>query len=344
MDFVATADFHFGATIPGVDRFDAVKQVFRYAKENNADYLVVVGDIYDHLMVSNTYRARFNRMLSKATKYMKVVLLSGNHDVGVKTTSLSPIESLVGDRIRIITKPCRLRLGGKRVLFIPYTRAMDLDKRELVRVVKRFKGQYEFVFGHFSLEGVRVGPSNFTLASGVSKSLLRQNIVARHIILGHIHKPQSARNITYCGSPDYLDFGERNEKKRFLHSVDGGLKSIPTVLRPLCQVELSPEGVDGEIKAGGIFKIVVRCKKDEVAGMDVLALTDQIREAGGRVNKVSWEVQSKVRRRAKLIDFRKSLKFNIKEYINNFAPKKDRKEILETTKEVWNAAASSRDK
>jgi len=342
MKLVASADFHIGESLPGVDRFDSIEQVFSFAKIKGADYLVVAGDIYDHLMVSNILRARFNLLIKKASQFTKIVLLNGNHDVGGKTTSLAPIESLVGDNIRIISKPSVIRMGGNHVLFIPYTKKMDEGRDRLHGIIKKFEGDYDFVFGHFSVDGVKVGPSNFTLSSGVSRGFLRDNIRSDYIVLGHIHKPQSAGNVIYCGSPDYLDFGERNESKRFLYFNDQGMESIPVLNKELCQVEVGPDGIRGEITKGAIFKVVVKCRKDEVSKIDLPAVSEKIREAGGKIIKLTWNVAPIPRRRAKRIDFRKSLKFNIREYITNFASKKDRKEILRLVKEVWDAASSTK--
>jgi exonuclease SbcD len=342
MKLIITADIHLGSTVPGLDRFDILKQIFGSAKKKKVDYLVIAGDIYDHLMVSNLIRAKFNRMINDLSKDVKILIIPGNHDVGVKTTSLSPIKSFIGDRIRIIDNPKVLRMKGKKVLLLPFTRKMHTEKNHLLKVVKRYKGKYDFVFGHFSLIGAKVGPSNFSLISGITKSTLKEYIKSRHIILGHIHKPQTASNIIYCGSPDYLDFGERKEKKRFLYFNGKELESIPTKTKPLCQIELTKEGVIGDIIKGGIYKIVVRCRKDEVDGMDIASLSADVKEGGGKIIKISWEVESAPRKRAKKIDFRKSLKGNIKEYITNFSGKESRKEVLDLTKEVWNAAIKTR--
>lgn len=342
MKLVATADFHIGESLPGLDRFDTIKQVFAFAKKKRVDYLVIVGDIYDHLMVSNIFRAQFNRLIKVSSEFTKIILLHGNHDVGGKTTSLAPIESLVNERIKIVSKPTIVNLSGSKSLLIPYTKKMNYDKEYLQRIVKKYAGKYSFCFGHFTIDGVKVGPSNFTLSSGISKGFLRDNIESDFIVLGHIHKPQQAGNIIYCGSPDYLDFGERNEEKRFLYFNDGQMTSILIHNKELCQVEVTPEGIRGPIKSDAIYKIVVKCKKDEIGKVDLAAASQLIKESGGKIIKLTWNIEPIPRRRAKHIDFRKSLKFNIKEYINNFASKKDRKEILRITKEVWDAASTGR--
>jgi len=341
MKFVATADLHLGETIPGIDRFKIIGQVFRFAVENKADFLIIAGDIYDHLMVSNAIRARFNRMLKKLSTDLEVIVFPGNHDVGKKTTALSPLKPFSDDRIRVVDKPSRFTRGGKRFLVIPYDIRMAQDPKHTLRTLKKYGGDYECVFGHLSISGVKVGPSNFALLGGVTKAQLRKYIGARFFILGHIHKPQKGGNIYYCGSPDYLDFGERDEEKRFLFYEDGELSSVPIKNRRLIQIEYTTDGIDRKLVRGAIYKIVVRCNKTDLPNMNVSGLVDKIKSKDGSVVKVSWEVASRPRRRAKEINFRDSLAQNVKRYVKRFGGN-DRGTLLTMAKEVLDEASKDR--
>jgi DNA repair exonuclease SbcCD nuclease subunit len=213
----------------------------------------------------------------------------------------------------------------------------DLIKKKF----EKLSGRYDFVFGHLSIEGVKTGPSNFMLAGTVTKDLINKNFEADKIILGHIHKPQKSGDIYYCGSPDYLNFGERNEKKRFLYYSGKELESIELNLLPLCQIEVTPTETIGEFKDKGIYKLVVSCDKKEAGAINLDSISEKIKLIGGKLIKINWNISTSERRKIKGINFKKNLAGNVKEYIKKFAAENIMQEIWDETGIIWKLAKQS---
>jgi len=330
MSFVATADLHLGSELPGLNRFAIIKQMFRFAVDNDADAVVIAGDVYHHLLVSNSIREKFNRWIRKLSKSVQVIIIPGNHDVGSSTTSLSPITPLVNKNIKIVMEPTEIKIGKDSALFIPFEKLDSKDTNLFKKRLKKLKGKYKFVFGHFTVNGCSVGPSNFTMSHSISAKLLKKYFKTKYFILGHIHKPQVINeNIYYCGSPDYLDFGEREEQKRFLYYNGKSLESIKVKGKQLCQVNVTPKSVNGKLRKNGLYKIVVECYKEEVGIVPLERVIKKIKEKGGRIIKTQWAIKQRERTKAKSLDFRNSVNSNIKEYIGSYANKEDRKQLLE---------------
>lgn len=346
MKFIATADLHLGNQIQGLDRFAIIDQIFSYAKKKKTDFLIICGDIYDHLMVSNLIRAKFNKRIKELSKYTKVIIFPGNHDLGRTSSALSPIQPFVDENIQIITKPTIFKEGKKRFLALPYSLKAESNEKYLSKVFKKYKGKYEIVFGHMSISGVKVGPSNFRIINSISKKQIKKNFDAKYIILGHIHKPQKGGNIYYCGSPDYITFGERDERKRFLYYKNGKLESIEIKNKPLVQVIKTVDDMKvvwnfqiwDQFVNNGIYKIIIKCKKKDVKSIDVDELINEIKECGGTIAKITWDIKTPARVRAKQINFRKGLKENIKQYIKLYAAKNMKSEIIEETEKILNEA------
>ena len=346
MKFVATADLHLGNEIQGLDRFGIIDQVFKFAKKKKVNFIIIAGDIYDHLMVSNLIRTRFNKRIKELSKYTKVIIFPGNHDLGRTSSALSPIQPFAGDNIQIITKPTVFKEGKKKFLVLPYSLKAERDKEYLTKLFKKYKGRYEAVFGHMSISGVKVGPSNFRIINSIDKKQIKEYFDAKYIILGHIHKPQKGGNIYYCGSPDYITFGERNERKRFLYYNNGELESIEIKNKPLVQVIKTVDDMKvvwnqqvwDKYVNNGIYKIIIKCKKKEIKEIDVAGLINEIKECGGVIAKVTWDIKVPARMRAKQINFRKGLKENIKQYIKLYANKDIKKDVTREIEEILNEA------
>jgi len=344
MRFVCTADLHIGEEIPGLDRFKILHQIFNYAKRKEAQFLIVAGDIYEHLMISNSLRAKFNQLIKEYTNYFEVVLFPGNHDVGVRTTTLAPLVPFRDKRLRVVMEPSRFTRDGKRFLILPFKLQMEQDNKYIKQICKEFQGSYECVFAHLLINGATVGASNFALLSGINREGFNKYFEAKYFILGHLHKPQNLDNFYYCGSPDYLDFGEREDEKRFLYYNNGKLHSIPIENKSLVQIIVNKEGVKGHLIPNAIYKIVVNCRKKDIKDIPIKEVIEKIKKKGSVVNKVTWKIKSKGRRQDETINNNGSLKGNLKRYINRFAKEKNRQEITDITKEILYEADKNRNK
>ena len=68
------------------------------------------------------------------------------------------------------------------------------------------------------------------------------------------------------------------------------------------------------------------------------SLINEIKECGGIIAKITWDIKTPVRIRANQINFRKGLKENIKQYIKLYAAKDMKSDIINETEKILNEA------
>ena len=103
------------------------------------------------------------------------------------------------------------------------------------------------------------------------------------VLLGHYHKPQEIIRediqLYYVGSPIQIDWGEKNEEKRFLvvDSDNGGITSVQTEgYTKYCEFTITPENSEELVKEAKKLKEeghFVKLVKTE--SMDTMNLEDE---------------------------------------------------------------------
>ncbi len=257
-----TADLHIGAFANRPLRsacVDALEEIARYTIENDAEYLVIAGDLFEKPRIESFELLRrvyrILRVLRDNGVY--VVVSPGSHDSSSRGNDLLTLleeaglvykpPTEVGEEI--ISKPLRLGElafysipGLKNNLEIDYLRRGKVLLKDIDRV-----GGNAIVLLHTSVRFAGYDPSVYSSRYGrgviegesVLKSIPEQ---VRYIALGHIHFPtpifdKAEANIVYPGAPvgrdandlyeTYLLSREYGKKRRFL-TVDLG-ENIPVV-------------------------------------------------------------------------------------------------------------------
>jgi DNA repair exonuclease SbcCD nuclease subunit len=235
MKFAFTADIHLSGygqdkiedqtNLP--ERLHSLKTVLdniaKYCVENNIRVSVIGGDILHgksiiHARAQDVMLDYFNHW----SDMIKFYVIDGNHDLSGKghgvVSALKPLRNIPG--VSWIPFDEVARVGD--ILMVPYGPNM-------VDVIK--KNSAKTLISHFGLsEGV--------LNSGISivSDISLKDLVGKYelVLLGHYHKPQEIIrediSLYYVGSPIQLDWGEKNDEKRFL-VVDTEtleVESIPT--------------------------------------------------------------------------------------------------------------------
>jgi DNA repair exonuclease SbcCD nuclease subunit len=235
MKFAFTADIHLSrygqdkiedeSNLP--ERLHSLKIVLdnmaKYCVENNIRVMVLGGDILHGKSI--IYAIAQDIMIdyfSHWSDFIKFYVIDGNHDLSGKghnvVSALKPLRTIPS--VTWIPFNEVARIGD--VLLVPYGPDM-VDKIK--------KTNARTLISHFGLnEGV--------LNSGISiiSDLSLKHLIGKYelVLLGHYHKPQEIIrddiNLYYVGSPIQLDWGEKNDEKRFL-VVDTEtleVESIPT--------------------------------------------------------------------------------------------------------------------
>ena len=118
LKIVHTSDWHLGHTLHGHSREHEHRAFLRFLlatlEEEQADGLVVAGDIFDTANPPATAQAMFYRFLADARAArpsLDVLVVSGNHDSAARLGAAAPVLASIG--VRVIGGVPRLGRGGR---------------------------------------------------------------------------------------------------------------------------------------------------------------------------------------------------------------------------------------
>ena len=261
---IHTADLHLGVSpralkgknIEQVRRRDfreAFKQVIDGAIRENADILIIAGDVFHKTNPSPDDFIFFGEQIGRVTiRGTKVIVIAGNHDKPKRAEREHQLSTLVKVHApnfyftqNIPREPLIVEPNGKdakiAIIPIPY-----IDPRAVEAVDSKIN--YELLIKNQIeklLENEKVGEADYkilvahTLISGSKiKDIATVYIDERervsleaikysdfdYIALGHIHENQRIRdNVWYSGSVERIDFTEYDEDKFFnIVYLEGG--------------------------------------------------------------------------------------------------------------------------
>jgi len=288
MKFAYTADIHLSkygqdtieqtSNLP--ERLHSIKtvliQMAEYCIDNNIETFIIGGDLLHGKSI--IYAIAQKIMLDFFRKYPNLTfyVIDGNHDLSGKgADAISALISLDNEpNVKRVKQDHKVL---ENILLIPYSYNM-------VKTIKESKA--DILISHFGLnEGI--------LNSGISiiADIGLKDLIGNYkmVLLGHYHKPQEIINdnisFYYVGSPISLDWGEKNEEKRFL-VVDTEtlqVESIPTFgYKKYLEYEITEDNKQEIIEkarkeqaCGSYVKIVKKDKIDLGDNLDDLQIIDK---------------------------------------------------------------------
>jgi len=153
---------------------------------------------------------------------LKFYVIDGNHDLSGKghkvVSALKPLRNLPG----VTWVPFNETLQIRDILMVPYG-------PDMIDVIK--KNNARTLISHFGLSEGMLN-SGISIVSDISMKDLEGKYEL--VLLGHYHKPQEiirpSIKLYYVGSPIQLDWGEKDDDKRFLivDSETLEVESVPT--------------------------------------------------------------------------------------------------------------------
>lgn len=206
------------------ERLDSIKNtlyfISNYANENNIENIIITGDIFHNKGL--IYSIALNIFLDflRDNKNINFIIIDGNHDLSGKSEDVvSALSCLKNEpNVNYISEPIKI----ENIFFVPYSSKM-------IEIIKNNSSDY--LISHFGLNEGMLNSGISTIADiGLNDLIGKYKIV----ICGHYHAPQEIINdsisFQYCGSIIQLDYGEKNDIKRFLiiDNETNEIKSIPT--------------------------------------------------------------------------------------------------------------------
>ena len=232
------------------DFLRSLDELVDYSIDNEADLVLICGDIYKSRNPTQTHQREFVKRVSKlANQGIKVFLLAGNHDspnVPGPATTLDIFPTLDIENVQIAnelnTQIVQTRNGSIQIISLPWIRKgdfMSLEKYNQLSNEKLNSAIEEKLIEDLDKEIANLDSSMPSiLASHVSVDLAKTsseksmtlgkdyllptkflaNPKLDYIALGHIHKHQTLNNdppVVYSGSLERIDFGEEKDSKGF---------------------------------------------------------------------------------------------------------------------------------
>jgi DNA repair exonuclease SbcCD nuclease subunit len=285
---VITADLHIDKNNRPEDTLAILRQIMQYAVGNKVDFVYVLGDVYERKRPYSCEKTIFEKFIKYLSdKGVEVIIIPGNHDAEPDGNSaVDEFGILELPNVSLKTNPCMVTLG-----------------------------KYNIWLGHMLVQGAKLGPVDYQAHSPVSLQSIFDEYSADIFLLGDVHKAQKLNDnppVLYVGSPERIDFGERNEKKGFtlLTTTDEKLeyKFVPLDIRPMLQFDLAYSKLDDWLNDNlgpqpgtteALVKVKITCDRDEYSKIDEKAIKEHLKDA--RSVTIEYDIVKTTRVRSKKI-------------------------------------------
>ena len=267
MNILHTSDWHIGKRLMDRERLPeqiaALDEIVRICDERDVDLVLVAGDVFDTYMPSADAEEVFFRAVKRiAGEKRAVVIVSGNHDDGVRLAASAPLAAEEG--IYLFGGGCdAVPVGGDRAVkavasgegyavianargeqvyinALPYPNEARLKeektdesyadklRRWIARGEAGFSGNMPHILlSHLLVAGGKGSESERDIDLGGARAVPVSLFSAfDYVALGHLHKPQKlGENVRYSGSLLQYSFDEFEKKQVILlHTQEKSLE------------------------------------------------------------------------------------------------------------------------
>ena len=337
MKFFHLSDLHIGLRLMNRDlreeQMDILRQVTDLAGEEQPDAVVIAGDIYDKAVPAAEAVEEFDSFiteLKRAVPEAEIMLISGNHDSGLRLNCFREI--LDEQKVHMIGLPPRTEneyiekvtltdeFGTLNFYLLPFVKpsmvkqivGVDengnnlsydaalhrLIEREKVNTTERnvlVSHQFYLPVGGDAEKVDRMDSEIRTVGNidAVSADVLE---LFDYAALGHIHKPMKVGSeaYRYCGTPLACSVSEAGQQKGIIMVEMGSKNSVKTTilpLKPLREVRIIKGSLEDALaQACEDFVTVILTDKVD---LDIMDMQDRIRMAFPYLLEIRREVLRK---------------------------------------------------
>lgn len=337
MKFFHLSDLHIGLKLMNRDlreeQIDILRQITELAKAEKPDAVVIAGDIYDKAVPAAEAVEIFDGFmteLKKAVPKAEIMLISGNHDSGLRLNCFREI--LDEQKVHMIGLPPRTEneyiekvtltdeFGTLNFYLLPFVKpsmvkqivGVDengnnlsydaalhrLIEREKVNTTERnvlVSHQFYLPVGGDAEKVDRMDSEIRTVGNidAVSADVLE---LFDYAALGHIHKPMKVGSeaYRYCGTPLACSVSEAGQQKGIIMVEMGSKNSVKTTilpLKPLRKVRIIKGSLE-DVLAQACEDFVTVILTDKV-DLDIMDMQDRIRMAFPYLLEIQREVLRK---------------------------------------------------
>ena len=235
MKFIHLSDLHLGKRLNGFslleDQAYILEQITEIVKNQQADALIIAGDVYDKAVPSAEAVALFDSFLSRITAICPhIFIISGNHDSPERIAFGSHIMEKSGVHLspvydgNIVPTVLRDSYGEVNVYMLPFVKPANVRRffpeisiESYTDAVKTAVDKMEIdvnkrniLITHQFVTGASVCDSEEHSVGGTDNVDGSVFEGLDYVALGHIHSPQNvgSERIRYCGTPLKYSFSE----------------------------------------------------------------------------------------------------------------------------------------
>lgn len=337
MKFFHLSDLHIGLKLMNRDlreeQIDILRQITELAKAEKPDAVVIAGDIYDKAVPAAEAVEIFDGFMTELKKEVpkaEIMLISGNHDSGLRLNCFREI--LDEQKVHMIGLPPRTEneyiekvtltdeFGTLNFYLLPFVKpsmvkqivGVDengnnlsydaalhrLIEREKVNTTERnvlVSHQFYLPVGGDVEKVDRMDSEIRTVGNidAVSADVLE---LFDYVALGHIHKPMKVGGeaYRYCGTPLACSVSEAGQQKGIIMVEMGSKNSVKTTilpLKPLREVRIIKGSLE-DVLAQACEDFVTVILTDKV-DLDIMDMQDRIRMAFPYLLEIRREVLRK---------------------------------------------------
>lgn len=235
MKFIHLSDLHLGKRLNGFslleDQAYILEQITEIVKNQQADALIIAGDVYDKAVPSAESVALFDSFLSEITTICPhIFIISGNHDSPERIAFGSHIMEKSGVHLspvydgNVVPTVLRDSYGDVNVYMLPFVKPANVRRffpeisiESYTDAVKNAVDKMEIdvnkrniLITHQFVTGASVCDSEEHSVGGTDNVDGSVFEGFDYVALGHIHSPQNvgSERIRYCGTPLKYSFSE----------------------------------------------------------------------------------------------------------------------------------------
>ena len=256
MKILHTSDWHVGKRLMGRERLaeqaEVLDEIIELCESEQIELVLIAGDVFDtYTPQAEAEELFFSKIKKVAGKDRAVLIISGNHDDGVRLSAVSPLSQeqgvyIVGNARAAISSAYQGRKthptasGKGYVVFenergekafiatLPYpNEARFKEEKSELSYVERMKGWIDegisgntenlpsILLAHIFVAGGKASESEREIDLGGARALPIEALPkSDYIALGHLHKKQKmgVGHCYYSGSPLQYSFDESADK------------------------------------------------------------------------------------------------------------------------------------
>lgn len=218
-------------------------EMIEYGLKNNIPNLIIGGDLFHNKSIIHSIAQSLFLDIVRSYRQIKFIILDGNHDMSSMTGDGVSATKCFDNEENVITIHETKLI--ENILFVPW------NPKTMYEDIKH--GKEDYLISHFGLNEGKLN-SGISIISDLGLKDVKQY---KRCYLGHYHLAQEIANVIYVGDPLQLDWGEKNEIKRFLaiNSETGEEKSIITKgYTKYIQFEITKENKNEIIEQSKLLK------------------------------------------------------------------------------------------